>query len=135
MPAKPSQSRQTIASTGVDTTSPIPGVEVEPGEDPFVHASFDWIASAAVRSGSQIHNRRSERKPEPIAKGNVCRMLQHLPNDLILVLTGRDGDTLNRKVDVHRGSSRLVSQLQRIASLQEPGRRCVLEQPCEQSVE
>jgi hypothetical protein len=75
---------------------------VEPGEDPFVHASFDWIASAAVGSCDQIHDRRSERKLEPIAKGNVCRVLQHLPNDLDLLLTGRNGETLHRKVDVHR---------------------------------
>jgi hypothetical protein len=55
--------------------------QVEPREDPFVHSSFDWIASAAVRSSGQIHRRRSERKFEPVAARYIGRVLQHLPND------------------------------------------------------
>ena len=75
---------------------------MESGKNPLVHASFDRIAGAAVRRRGQIHDRRSDRKLEPVAESHGGRTLQHLPYDLVLVTARGCGDSLHCEVDVHR---------------------------------
>ena len=113
------------------------GVQVESGEDPFVHSSFDGIAGPPVRRGGQIHGRRSDRVLEPVTERDVSHFLQHLPYNPIRVIARRCccHHSLQRQVDVHRGSSSLEAQLQRITTLQNPGRWFFPEQPCQQTVE
>jgi hypothetical protein len=77
-------------------------VQVESGEGPFVHSSFDRIAGAAVRRRGQIHRRRPNHELEPVTERDIGRALEHLPNDLVLVAAGGCCDPLHRQVDVYR---------------------------------
>ena len=56
-------------------------IQMESGEDPPVHSSFDWIAGTAVWRRSQIHDGRSDRVLEPVTERNISHALQHLPNN------------------------------------------------------
>ena len=77
------------------------GIQVESGENPMVHPSFDGIAGAAVRRCSQIHGRRPNCVLEPVAEGDVRHVLQHLSHHLVRI-PGPSQDLLHRQVDVYR---------------------------------
>ena len=78
-------------------------VQVESGEGPFVHPSFDGITGAAIRRGGQIHRRRPDRKLEPITERDTGRTLQHCPDNLVSVTTPcHCFHSLHRQVNVHR---------------------------------
>ena len=76
--------------------------QVESGEGPFVHSSFDRIAGAAVRRRGQIHRRRPDHELEPVTERDIGRALEHVPNDLVLVAAGGCCDPLHGQVDVYR---------------------------------
>ncbi len=80
------------------------GIQVESGKDPFVHSSFDRIASPAIRRGGQIDDRRSDRVLEPVTKRDVSHALQHPAYNLVRVTTRRCccPHSLQCQVDVHR---------------------------------
>jgi len=81
-------------------------IQMETGENAFVHASFDRESRATVGRGGQIHDRRPDHELEPVAERNISRGLQHRPQNFDLAGVHSRHSPYSQ-VDVHGGPSRL----------------------------
>jgi len=112
------------------------GIQVKLGEDSPIHARFDGIACAAIRSRSQVQHWWPDHVLKPVIERYIGRNLQHVSysTDYSAVFRRRN-NALQRQVDIDRRSCCLETKFQRVTAFQRPRGPVVSEQPRKESVE